>query len=126
MRYVSLQPTTPRPAALLITLLILVGMAAAPTAGAAPPAAPTAVVTMGDSYISGEAGRWQGNSINPAPGNDGTDRACVPSGPGCRVDKSRVYVGGTDVNKCLAPTWPRSSALSCRCRRASTSRARAR
>lgn len=100
MRYVSLRPTTPRPAALLITLLILVGMAAAPTAGAAPPAAPTAVVTMGDSYISGEAGRWQGNSINPAPGNDGTDRACVPSGPGCRVDKSRVYVGGTDVNKC--------------------------
>ncbi len=95
------QRTTPRLAALTTTILALAGLAgAAPTAGAAPPAAPTAVVTMGDSYISGEAGRWQGNSIDPAPGNDGTDRACAPSGPGCQVDKSRVYVGGTDVNKC--------------------------
>ena len=29
------------------------------------PAAPTAAVSLGDSYISGEAGRWQGNSIDP-------------------------------------------------------------
>ncbi len=99
--HVSLKPTTPRLAALLTMVLTLAGLAgAAPTAGAAPSAAPTAAVTMGDSYISGEAGRWQGNSINPAPGHDGTDRACVPSGPACQVDKSRVYVGGTDKNGC--------------------------
>jgi len=46
---------------------------------------------MGDSYISGEAGRWNGNSVTPLPGNDGTDRACQPEGPACQVDKSRVY-----------------------------------
>ena len=32
---------------------------------------------MGDSYISGEAGRWLGNSANVAADRDGTDRACV-------------------------------------------------
>ena len=31
------------------------------------PAAPSAAVSLGDSYISGEAGRWEGNSINPGP-----------------------------------------------------------
>lgn len=50
---------------------------------------------MGDSYISGEAGRWNGNSITPLPGNDGTDRACQPEGPACTVDTARVY-GDTD------------------------------
>jgi hypothetical protein len=74
--------------------------ALAPAAHAAPPSGPTAIVSLGDSYISGEAGRWQGNSVDPAPGNDGTDRACVPSGPACQVDKSRVYVDGTDANGC--------------------------
>lgn len=38
---------------------------------------PTAVVTLGDSYISGEAGRWQGNSPQWLSFGDrwGTDRA---------------------------------------------------
>ncbi len=61
---------------------------------------PTAVVAMGDSYISGEAGRWLGNSVDPLPGNDGTDRACVPGLPVCVADKSRVYVGGSAANGC--------------------------
>ena len=39
------------------------------------PAAPSAAVSLGDSYISGEAGRWNGNSINAAGDRDGTDRA---------------------------------------------------
>ncbi len=59
----------------------------------------TTAVSMGDSYISGEAGRWQGNSINPLPGNDGTDRACVGS-PLCSVDQSRVYVPPSDTDGC--------------------------
>jgi hypothetical protein len=55
---------------------------------------------MGDSYISGEAGRWAGNSISPLPGNDGTDRACVPALLFCAADKSRVYVDGSAADGC--------------------------
>jgi lysophospholipase L1-like esterase len=82
-----------------LAVVALLG-ALASSAYAAPRSGPTAVVTMGDSYISGEAGRWAGNSVDATPGNDGTDRACVPSGPACQVDKSRVYVGGSDADGC--------------------------
>ncbi len=77
----------------------LAGTPAAP-ALAGPGSGPAAVVSMGDSYISGEAGRWLGNSIDPLPGNDGTDRACVPGLIVCLADKSRVYVGGSAANGC--------------------------
>ncbi len=70
--------------------------AAASPAAASPGSGPTAAVALGDSYISGEAGRWQGNSLSSAPGNDGTDRACT-GGPPCSVDKTKVYLGGTDT-----------------------------
>ncbi len=75
-------------------------MLGAPAAHAGEGSGPTAVVTLGDSYISGEAGRWAGNSTSPTPGNDGTDRACRPAGPGCQVDASTVYVDGTAANGC--------------------------
>ncbi len=85
---------------LLPALLLGLLCGAAPaTAAASPGKGPTAAVSLGDSYISGEAGRWQGNSISSTPGNDGTDRACT-GGPPCTVDKSRVYVGGTAANGC--------------------------
>lgn len=71
-------------------LALLLGVCA--PAALAGPSSPTSVaVSMGDSYISGEAGRWNGNSVTPLPGNDATDRACQPEGPACQVDKSRVY-----------------------------------
>lgn len=75
-------------------------LAAAPgSAVAAPP--PTAVVTMGDSYISGEAGRWLGNSANVAGSRDGTDRACVFTLAVCTsYDESRVYVDGSAASGC--------------------------
>jgi lysophospholipase L1-like esterase len=57
-------------------------------AGAAPDSRPTAIVALGDSYISGEAGRWQGNSLNPLGTRSGTDRAA--SG-GISYDLGRVY-----------------------------------
>lgn len=38
---------------------------------------PPAVVSIGDSYISGEAGRWKGNSLDIDGDRDGTDRAYV-------------------------------------------------
>jgi len=36
---------------------------------------PSAVVTLGDSFMSGEAGRWRGNSNYFLQSRDGTDRA---------------------------------------------------
>jgi len=72
---------------------------------AAPPAGPPAVVTLGDSYISGEAGRWLGNSDSGTSPYDNTDRACVqPKGAGqttgVTCDPSRVYIDGTAKNGC--------------------------
>ncbi|WP_328911168.1 GDSL-type esterase/lipase family protein [Streptomyces sp. NBC_00234] len=69
--------------------------AGASPAVASPGSGPTAVVTMGDSYISGEAGRWQGNSLTNSGSRDGTDRAWTGSG----YDPSRVY-GTTAANGC--------------------------
>ncbi|QCX76905.1 Chitodextrinase precursor [Streptomyces sp. YIM 121038] len=47
----------------------------------------TATVSMGDSYISGEGGRWQGNANTRDKGSWGTDRA---------DDGTVVYEKGTD------------------------------
>lgn len=58
-------------------------------------AGPTAVVTLGDSYISGEAGRWMGNSDTTSGGHDGTDRAWN----GSAADPSTVY-GTTYASGC--------------------------
>jgi hypothetical protein len=57
---------------------------------------PTAAVSLGDSYIAGEAGRWKGNASVSTPGFNGTDRAWRPDGT---TDPSRVYgntAGGCD------------------------------
>lgn len=82
-------------AALLAAALALPGAAAS----AAP--LPTAIVSMGDSYISGEAGRWLGNSPNPALDRDGTDRACVFTFGVCTsYDPAKVYVDGTAADGC--------------------------
>ncbi|GGT97184.1 GDSL-type esterase/lipase family protein [Streptomyces lateritius] len=62
---------------------------------ASPGAGPTAVVSMGDSYISGEAGRWQGNSLTTTGSRNGTDRAWT----GSAYDPGRVY-GTTAANGC--------------------------
>ncbi|MEV6331244.1 hypothetical protein [Streptomyces sp. NPDC051909] len=72
----------------------LVTLAPSP-ALASPGSGPTAVVTMGDSYISGEAGRWQGNSLTTSGSRNGTDRAWT----GSAYDPSRVY-GSTEANGC--------------------------
>ncbi|MFJ6463649.1 hypothetical protein ACIQM0_21920 [Streptomyces sp. NPDC091387] len=57
-------------------------------------AVPT-VVSMGDSYISGEAGRWAGNADASADGSVwGTDRSAVGCNAGessCTHDLTRVY-----------------------------------
>jgi hypothetical protein len=62
---------------------------------------PTAAVSLGDSYISGEAGRWKGNATTAAPGRLGTDRAwrSDPANPAGVIDRSLVY-GDTVANGC--------------------------
>ncbi|MFG2603146.1 GDSL-type esterase/lipase family protein [Streptomyces sp. NPDC048514] len=77
----------------LLAVPLIAGLA--DTAQASPGSSTTAIVSMGDSFISGEAGRWAGNSLN----NDGdrtlTDRAYRNGG----YDPSIVY-GWTATNGC--------------------------
>jgi lysophospholipase L1-like esterase len=55
---------------------------------------------MGDSFISGQAGRWQGNSIDASGNRSGTDRACVMKATGCTYDEDTVYLDGSGANNC--------------------------
>ncbi|MGW7135293.1 GDSL-type esterase/lipase family protein [Streptomyces xanthophaeus] len=70
---------------LAFTALLTAG---AGTAAAGPGTGPTAVVSLGDSYISGEAGRWKGNSLTDTGNRLGTDRAWVS---GSTYDPAKVY-----------------------------------
>jgi lysophospholipase L1-like esterase len=81
-----------RIAALAIVAFIL---AVAPAA-----ARPTAIVAMGDSFISGEGGRWLGNGSEPFGTRSGTDRAAYDCGIlGCEYDPARIY-GASEANDC--------------------------
>ena len=63
-------------ALLCIAILASALTVAAPPAGADNPGKPDAVVSLGDSFMSGEGGRWNGNSNDGLdPDRDGTDRA---------------------------------------------------
>ncbi|MGW0883190.1 GDSL-type esterase/lipase family protein [Streptomyces sp. NPDC002671] len=81
--------------ALTAASLVGAGLAAAPSASASPGNGPTALVSMGDSYISGEAGRWRGNSLDNSGSRNGTDRAWT----GSTYDPTLVY-GDTAANGC--------------------------
>ena len=92
----------------LRTLTILVATVAVAVTTASPvsaqqdggePARPTAVVSLGDSYISGEAGRWVGNHRSSFGSRGGTDRAAYRRGWWWRYDASRIY-GPTDRTGC--------------------------
>ena len=89
-----------------LVMAALAGPASAATAGGATSGGaaalrPGAVVSLGDSYISGEAGRWKGNAADATPGRRGTDRAWRPDAadPAGVVDRSLVY-GDTVANGC--------------------------
>ncbi len=63
-------------------------------------ARPTAIVAMGDSFISGEGGRWLGNGSEPLGTRSGTDRAAYGCGSlGCEYDPARVY-GSSEADDC--------------------------
>ncbi|WP_374103564.1 GDSL-type esterase/lipase family protein [Streptomyces sp. ISL-86] len=87
-----------RMAGIGMVLPLTVGALVAGGAGtsvASPGTGPTAVVSMGDSYISGEAGRWKGNSLTNTGSRNGTDRAWVS---GSTYDPAKVY--GTTAGGC--------------------------
>ncbi len=85
--------------AVLAACVTVVGRPAHPSE--AGPASPTtAIVSLGDSFISGEAGRWNGNSLNIFGTRDGTDRAArCTLGIFCSYDATRVY-GSSYANGC--------------------------
>ncbi len=93
--------TTGVVAAFLGTLL------AAPQASLAEEAVPArakepAVISLGDSFISGEAGRWQGNGNTVWGSRYGTDLAaydCNARETSCSYDATRVY-GSSYANGC--------------------------
>ena len=87
-------------AGLLVAVVAAMMMLPARTSEASPGSSTTAIVSLGDSFISGEAGRWQGNSLNLFGTRDGTDRAasCV-LGIFCSYDATRVY-GSSYANGC--------------------------
>ena len=61
----------------LVLVLALAWALLPASAQAGPHSSVSAAVTLGDSFISGEAGRWQGNSPDPTLCRRGTDRACT-------------------------------------------------
>jgi hypothetical protein len=73
--------------------------------GAAPAAAQagsgsTAIVSLGDSFISGEGGRWLGNGSEPLGTRSGTDRAAFGcDGWICEYDPVRIY-GLSEASGC--------------------------
>ena len=111
-------------AALVAIAVAVLGMAEG--AGASPGSPATAIVSLGDSFISGEGGRWMGNGSEPFGTRSGTDRAAFDCGwLGLPYDPagSTAPPRGTTAT---APTWRRSSARRWRSARRSTSPARGR
>jgi len=110
-------------AAVLSALALLVGLGAlAPTARAEGPGqgAPW-TVSVGDSYISGEAGRWAGNTNNSSSNIDALGSSAYndnSSGSGeliegCHRSKSaEVYIGGGVSGENLACSGAKTSSFS--------------
>lgn len=84
--------------AVAVALVAVVG-SPAERSEAGPGSSTTATVSLGDSFISGEAGRWNGNSLNMFGTRDGTDRAASCFLIFCSYDATRVY-GSSYANGC--------------------------
>jgi hypothetical protein len=79
----------------------VIWFAPAAVAEASPGSPPTAIVSLGDSFISGEGGRWLGNGSEPFGTRSGTDRAATDcDGWGiCDYDPELVY-GASERSGC--------------------------
>ncbi len=80
---------------------IALAVAGAGTASGSPRSPRTAIVSLGDSFISGEGGRWMGNGSEPFGTRSGTDRAASDcDGWGnCDYEPERVY-GASERSGC--------------------------
>jgi len=91
-----------RPIAAAVAAVCAAGLLMASPPGlasaAGPDELPSALVTLGDSFMSGEGGRWQGNSDNYDDSRDGTDRAYNDKGV-IKYDPRIVY-GASYGNGC--------------------------
>jgi hypothetical protein len=86
--------------AALTPIVLLVAVVLLAAAGSAAAARPTVIVSMGDSFISGEGGRWLGNGTELFGTRSGTDRAAYDCGTlGCEYDAERVY-GASEADAC--------------------------
>ncbi|MET0558560.1 MAG: GDSL-type esterase/lipase family protein [Solirubrobacterales bacterium] len=85
--------------------LALAALLSAAALGLTVPAAtadsrPSAIVSLGDSFVSGEGGRWLGNGGESDGSRSGTDRAAYACGGwGCAYDPARIY-GSSEDDDC--------------------------
>lgn len=87
-------------AALVGVMASVIVLAFATPAHASPGVGPVAIVALGDSFVSGEGGRWLGNGSEPWGTRSGTDRAAVDCGGwGCAYEPALVY-GASEANRC--------------------------
>ena len=92
-------------AAIVASAMLLLGLAAPTPAHAEGPGEGTPwVVSLGDSYISGEAGRWAGNTNESSSETDALGEKAYDDNsghtaeliPGChRSQSAEVYIGGS-------------------------------
>lgn len=89
-----------RAVAAVLVAIVAAGLTGTPAAVASPGSPTTAIVSLGDSFISGEGGRWMGNGSEPFGTRSGTDRATFDcDGWGCDYDPHRVY-GASENDDC--------------------------
>jgi hypothetical protein len=81
-----------------IVIAMVAGILSPP--GASAKSRPAAIVSLGDSFISGEGGRWLGNGSEPLGTRSGTDRAAFSCDDWvCEYEPARVY-GASEANGC--------------------------
>ena len=78
-----------------IAFVVFMGAHATSPSFALPGAEQKVAVSMGDSFIAGEAGRWKGNSIAVTGDFDGTDRAAKSNRFGMTEYKPEIVYGNT-------------------------------
>jgi hypothetical protein len=88
-----------------VAVIALAGVAlalvSAGEADGSPGSPGTAIVSLGDSFISGEGGRWLGNGSEPFGTRSGTDRAATDCDGwgGCEYEPELVY-GSSEESGC--------------------------
>ncbi len=108
-------------------LAIVMSLFASASVSSAQPTEPTVAVSLGDSYIAGEGGRWLGNTTYDWADRRGTDRAAVPRRWYWRYIEENVY-GDTyatgchrsDVAPILSASLPVDLTINLACSGAST------